>query len=115
MVCPYYQELLFFLGKPLADARAFLDNGCKVALASDYNPGSCHCDNLLLIASISAKSLGLNIAELWSAITLNAAHALSLKNQGALVEGLQPKFSIFKCNNIDEITYNWGKNLFVDI
>ncbi len=105
----------FFLGKPLADARAFLDNGCKVALASDYNPGSCHCDNLLLIASISAKSLGLNIAELWSAITLNAAHALSLKNQGALVEGLQPKFSIFKCNNIDEITYNWGKNLFVDI
>lgn len=103
----------FFLGKPLARARKFLDAGCKVALASDYNPGSCHCDNLLLIAAISAKSLQLNIAELWSAITLNASHALNLKNQGAIVKGLAPRFSIFKCESVDEITYNWGKNLFV--
>ena len=103
----------FFLGKPLANARQFLDNNCKVAIASDYNPGSCHCDNVLLIASISAKSLGLNIAELWSAITLNASHALGLKDQGALRAGLKPHMSIFKCNSIDQITYSWGKNLAI--
>lgn len=101
----------YFLGKPLANARLFIEQGCKVALASDYNPGSCHCDNLLLIASLSAKSLGLNIAQLWSAITLNAAHALDLRNQGSLIKGFAPRFSIFKCNSIDEVTYNWGKNL----
>ena len=103
----------FFLGKPLAKARSFLDAGCKVSLASDYNPGSCHCDNLLLIASLSAKALGLNICELWSAITLNAADALRLTNQGVIKKGFDARFSIFKCDHIDQVTYNWGKNLAV--
>lgn len=101
-----------FLGKPFANARKFLDAGCKVAFASDYNPGSCHCDNLLLITSITAKVLNVNIAELWCGITLNAAHSLNFKDQGAIIPGLKPCFSKFKCNTIDEITYNWGKNLF---
>ena len=100
----------FFLGKPLADARSFLQSGCKVAIASDYNPGSCHCDNLLLIASISAKSLGLNLGQLWAAITLNSSHALDLKRQGALIEKLSPRFSLWKCDSVDQITYSWGKN-----
>ena len=59
----------FFLGKPQSDARALIDSGAKVALASDYNPGSCHCDNLLLIASIAAPNLKLTQAELWSGIS----------------------------------------------
>jgi imidazolonepropionase len=105
----------FFLGKPLANAKTFLDSGCKVALASDYNPGSCHCDNLLLLASLSAKNMGFNIAQLWSAITLNAAHSLNLKDQGSLVEGLKPRFTLFKTESIDEVTYNWGRNLSVSI
>lgn len=105
----------FFLGKPLANAKAFLDSGCKVALASDYNPGSCHCDNLLLLSSLSAKNMGFNIAQLWSAITLNAAHSLNLKDQGSLVEGLKPRFTLFKTESIDEVNYNWGRNLSVSI
>lgn len=105
----------FFLGKPLANAKAFLDSGCKVALASDYNPGSCHCDNLLLLSSLSAKNMGFNIAQLWSAITLNAAHSLNLKDQGSLVEGLKPRFTLFKTESIDEVNYKWGRNLSVSI
>jgi imidazolonepropionase len=99
-----------FLGKPLANARAILDAGAKMALASDYNPGSCHCDNVLLIASISAKSLEMNLAEIWCALTLNSAHALGLRNQGALTTEHLPRFSLFKCSSIDEITYSWGRN-----
>jgi len=101
----------FFLGKKQANARALLDGGAKVALASDYNPGSCHCDNLILIAALSAAHLKLNSAELWSAITLNSSHALGLKKQGAIIEGLHPRFSFFKAKTFDEITYNWGINL----
>lgn len=101
----------FFLGKKQANARLFLDNGVKVAMASDFNPGSCHCDNLLLIASLAAPQYKMNQAELWSAITLNAAHALGLKNQGALVVGLKPRMSFFNTDSIDRISYNWGKNL----
>jgi imidazolonepropionase len=101
----------FFLGKEQANAREFLNAGAKVAIASDYNPGSCHCDNLILLASFAAPIYKMNQAELWSAITLNAAHALGLKMQGAIVPGLKPRFSIFNSESIDRITYLWGKNL----
>ncbi len=100
-----------FLGKPQANARALLDGGAKVAIASDFNPGSCHCDNLIMIASIAAPMYKMNQAELWTAITLNASHAVGLKNQGALIPGFKPRFSVFNTDSIDRITYNWGKNL----
>ena len=103
----------FFLGKPLADARAFLDAGCKLAIASDYNPGSCHCDNLILLAQLAAKSLNLNSCELWSAITLNSAHALGLTNQGAIIKGMDAKISKFRTSSLDNILYSWGKNFAV--
>ena len=100
----------FFLGKDQADGRKMLDAGAKVALGSDYNPGSCHCDNLLFLASIAAPQYGLNICELWAAITYNSAHALGLKNQGALELGMHPRFSLFDTDSIDKVTYHWGKN-----
>ena len=99
-----------FLGKEKANARAMLNAGVKVAMASDFNPGSCHCDNLILIASIAAPMYKMTLAEMWCAITLNAAHALGLREQGALVPGLKPRYSIFHTDKIDRITYNWGKN-----
>lgn len=105
----------FFLGKPLAPAQTMLNAGVKVALASDYNPGSCHCDNLLLIASISAAQLKMNVAQLWCGITLNASHALGLKDQGAIIPGLKPRFSVFKAPSLAHISYNWGKNFAVTI
>lgn len=102
----------FFLGKPQANAKSFLADGAKVSLASDYNPGSCHVDNLLLIASVIAphENYKLNIAQLWSGITLNAAHALGLKNQGSLIQGQKPRFALFNVPKASEITYNWGRN-----
>jgi imidazolonepropionase len=105
----------FFLGKPLAPSRKLLDGGAKVAIASDYNPGSCHCDNVLMVASISAAQLKLNQAELWAGITLNAAHALGMNQQGALAVGMKPRFSLFKAPSLSHITYNWGKNLAVTL
>jgi imidazolonepropionase len=105
----------FFLGKPLAPSRKLLDAGAKVAIASDYNPGSCHCDNVLMVASISAAQLKLKQVELWTAITLNAAHALGKFKQGALIEGMQPRFSLFKAPTLSHVTYHWGKNLAVTL
>lgn len=103
-----------FLGKPQANGKKFLDSGVKVAIASDYNPGSCHCDNLMLVASLAAPIYKMNVAQLWSAITLNAAHALGLKNQGHLSVGYKPRFTIFNTDSVDRITYNWGKNLAIN-
>lgn len=104
----------FFLGKPLAPARVMLNAGVKVAIASDYNPGSCHCDNVLLVASMAAAQLKLRQVELWCGLTLNAASALGLKNQGVLVPGKAPRFSLFKTDSLSHITYNWGRNFAVN-
>lgn len=92
----------YFLGKPQANARALLDSGAKVALASDYNPGSCHVDNLLLIASMAAPNYKMNLAELWAAITFNANDALGLERL--------PRFTVFKAESIAQLTYSWGRN-----
>ncbi|RLA65046.1 MAG: imidazolonepropionase [Epsilonproteobacteria bacterium] len=100
----------FFLGVNQANARAFLDAGCKVAIGSDYNPGSCHWDNVLMIASMAAPKYEMNLAELWASITLNAAHALGLTSQGVIKKGFSPRFTIFATDSVDQITYNWGKN-----
>jgi imidazolonepropionase len=102
-----------FLGKPLAPARKMLDAGVKVAIASDYNPGSCHCDNLLLITCVAAAQLKINQAEFWAGITLNAAHALGLRDQGTLEKGMKPRFSLFKAEGLSHISYNWGRNCAV--
>jgi imidazolonepropionase len=103
----------FFLGKPLAPARKLLDAGAKLAIASDYNPGSNHNFNLISIASHASMQFKMNACELLSAITLNSAHALGLINQGAVIEGMHPRFTIFKTNKIENIFYNWGENLAV--
>ncbi len=103
----------FFLGKEQAKARKFLDAGVKVAIASDYNPGSCHCDNLLLTASLAAPQYKMNVAELWAAITMNAAAAVGLTKQGAIIEGLAPRFTLFNVDRLDVITYHWGRNFAV--
>jgi imidazolonepropionase len=105
----------FFLGKPQANARELLDHGAKVAIASDYNPGSSHLDNLLLVACMAAPTYRMNIAELWASITLNASHALGYTNQGSVTVGAKPRFSYFKCNDHSEIIYNWNKNFAVSI
>ena len=102
-----------FLGKGLADARAFLDAGCRVALASDYNPGSCHCSNLLWLASVASPSYKLNMAEFWASITLNGAAALGRQNQGALIAGLSPRFTVFQAESIAHVTYRWGERMKV--
>jgi imidazolonepropionase len=105
----------FFLGKPLAPARLMLEAGVKVAIASDYNPGSCHCDNVLLIASISAAQLKMNQAELWCSITHNAAHALGKRDQGTIMPGYKPRFSLFKAQSLSNLTYSWGRNFAVSL
>lgn len=60
---------------------------------------------------MAAPMYPFNMCEMWSAITLNAAASLGQNTQGAILENLKPRFSVFKCSKIADITYSWGKNL----
>ena len=65
-----------FLGRPQAPARALVDAGAAVALATDFNPGSSFTTSLPLVCSLAATQLILSPAEALSAVTVNAAHVL---------------------------------------
>jgi imidazolonepropionase len=65
-----------FLGRPMPPARALVDAGAAVALATDFNPGSAFGESLPLAMSLAATQLKLAPAEALTACTVNAAHVL---------------------------------------
>jgi len=65
-----------FLDRPMPPARALVDAGAAIALATDFNPGSAFCESLPLVCSLAATQLHLSPAEALTACTLNAAAVL---------------------------------------
>jgi imidazolonepropionase len=77
-----------FLGRPMPPARALVDAGAAVALATDFNPGSAFCESLPLVCSLACTQLRLAPAEALAACTVNAAHVLARSNRkGRLARG----------------------------
>ena len=69
-------------------ARALVDAGAAVALATDFNPGSAFCESLPLCCSLAATQLKLSPAEALAACTVNAAHVLGRADRlGRLAPG----------------------------
>ena len=65
-----------FLDRPMPPARALVDAGAIVALATDFNPGSAFCESLPVVMSLACTQLRLAPAEALAAATVNAAHVL---------------------------------------
>ena len=102
----------FFLNYDYAPARNLIDSGAIVALSTDFNPGSSHISNLNLIMSLAALKMKMTIEETISAVTINAAKALSIeKTTGSIEIGKKADFAIFNTNNYADIVYQVGKNL----
>jgi imidazolonepropionase len=77
-----------FLGRPMPPARALVDAGAAVALATDFNPGSAFCESLPLVCALAATQLKLAPAEALAACTVNAAHVLGRGDRvGRLARG----------------------------
>ena len=66
----------FSLKEPYARARYMIDQGCAVALATDFNPGSCFTESIPLIFALATIYMGLTTEEVISAVTINGAAAL---------------------------------------
>lgn len=87
----------FFLRIPYAPARAIIDRGLPVALASDHNPGSTPSGNLNLVLSLACIQLRMLPEEAIAALTLNAAAAMRLDEElGGLTAGKRASFIITK-------------------
>lgn len=95
-----------------APARALIDSGAALALASDFNPGSSPTPSLPLVMSLACAQMRMSPAEALTAVTVNAAAALRrVETAGMLESGRPADFAIFSVQDYREIPYYLGANL----
>lgn len=96
----------FSLKSPYAPARALLDRGACVALATDFNPGTCMCLSPPFIMTLAALYLGMSRSEIFAGFTYNAAKALGLEaKKGTLEKGMDADFVTLPFKRFEEIYY----------
>jgi imidazolonepropionase len=95
-----------------ADARALIDAGVALALATDMNPGSAPCPSMPLVMALACRYQNLLPAEAMHASTINAAHAVGLGNRlGSLEVGKQADLLIVNAPDYRHLAYQFGDNL----
>jgi imidazolonepropionase len=98
-----------FLDRPMPPARALVDAGAAVALATDFNPGSAFCESLPIVCSLAAVQLKLSPAEALSACTVNAAHVLGLGNRkGRIAAGFDADIVLLDTPDWRYLAYHLG-------
>ncbi len=103
---PTAQEYLGL--KQQASGRMLTDAGCKVAIGTDFNPGSDMCDDLLLAARLGVTKGGLTCEEALKGITSYAGLALGRPDLGVLQVGSKASFQILKTPNWVDLFYDWS-------
>ena len=102
----------FYLGATFAPARDMVSAGVPVAMASDFNPGSCPCLNLQFVINLGCLKYKLTPEEVLTAVTLNAASAIDMAGKvGSLEPGKQGDLVIWDAPDLDYICYRMGSNL----
>ena len=101
-----------FLGRPMPPARALVDAGAAIALATDFNPGSAFCESLPLVCSLAATQLHLSPAEALTACTVNAAHVLGRADRlGRLAPGYAADVVLLDAPDWRYLAYHLGGQL----
>lgn len=102
----------FFLGMHYQPARAMIDAGLPVCLATDYNPGSCPSGNIPLLLTIACTQLKMTPEEAINAVTINGAAALEMSHEtGSIAVGKRANIMITKkIPSLAYIPYDFGNN-----
>jgi len=103
----------FYLKEEYAPAREMIDSGVAVALSTDCNPGSSMTSSLPAVMTIAALYMQMSRAEIFAAVTYNAAKALGMESQqGTLEENFDAKITILPFKKFEEIYYRfaWSPN-----
>jgi imidazolonepropionase len=98
-----------FLDRPMPPARALVEAGAAVALATDFNPGSAFCESLPLVCGLAATQLHLSPSEALSAVTVNAAHVLGRADRkGRLAPGYDADSVLLDAPDWRYLAYHLG-------
>ena len=102
----------FYLGSTYAPVREMIKSGVPVALASDFNPGSCPSLNLQFVMNLGCLRYRMTPEEVLTAVTLNGAAAIARADRiGSLEVGKQADLVIWEAPDLDYICYRMGSNL----
>ncbi len=92
-------------------ARAMIDRGMAVVLATDFNPGSSPTASIPMVLSLAATQMKMTPAESITAVTMNAAHSLGRAHRiGSLEPGKSADFVIHECDDYRELAYFFGRD-----
>lgn len=110
VLCPATAD---YLDLPrMAPARALIDGGVRVALASDFNPGTCPCYSLQHVAHLARRRLRMSAAEAIAGVTVNAARSLHAAGvAGCLAQGRPADLIVLETGDYREFGYYFGVNL----
>lgn len=101
----------FFLMTESADGRRMIDAGVPVALSTDCNPGSSPTVSMPLIMNLGCLKMGMTPAEVLTAATINAAHAIRRGREiGSIEEGKKADLVLFDVPNYMSLQYAFGVN-----
>ena len=101
-----------YLGATFAPARKMVEAGVPVAMASDFNPGSCPCLNMQLVMNLGCLRYRLTPEEALTAVTLNGAAAIHrAEHIGSVEPGKQGDLVIWDADDLNYIFYRMGSNL----
>lgn len=102
----------FNLGATFAPAREMVSAGVPVAMATDFNPGSCPCLNMQFVINLGCLKYRLTPEEVLTAVTLNGAAAIDMAEKvGSVEPGKQGDLVIWDAPDLDYICYRFGSNL----
>jgi len=106
---------MLFLGKARqAPARALIDAGAAVALASDFNPGTSPTVNFPLMLTLGVSQLRMSLAEVIIAATANGAAAVGIAGEvGQIAPGFGADLALFAITDARELPYWYGARLCV--
>ncbi|MCX7930417.1 MAG: amidohydrolase family protein, partial [Chlorobi bacterium] len=106
----------YTLRLPMPPARALIDAGATVALASDCNPGSCYCENMQMVLSLVVQLCGMTVEEAITAATLHGAAALLREHElGSLQVGKYADFIVLDSHSYLDLAYRFGTNRVAEV
>lgn len=92
-------------------ARELISAGVPVALATDFNPGTCPCWNMQFVLSAACTHCAMTPEEALCAATVNGAWALGIGDRvGSVVPGMQADLAFFEADDYRELCYYFGAN-----
>ncbi len=102
----------FYLDKTYAPARTMIEKGIPVAIASDFNPGSCPSLNLQFAINLGSLKYRMTPEEVLTAVTINPACAIGRGDLAGTVEpGKQADLVIWDAPDFEMVCYRFGSNL----